>query len=103
MASELAAQRRSRRAAARRRRERERPREGRASGAPSRRIPLPSRGSQVLDEPVARQARYGLQGPRLLEEVRSARHDLELLIAGEPVVGLAVQLEDLEVVSPDDQ
>lgn len=47
--------------------------------------------------------RHGLEGARLLEEVRRARDDLEPSLAGKLREGFAVQADHGEVVSADDQ
>jgi hypothetical protein len=70
---------------------------------PQPRGSLPSPPSQVPHEPLACQARHLLEGARLLEEVRRAGDDGELLRRGEERQSLPVEPEDRGVVAADDQ
>ena len=58
---------------------------------------------QEMPEPRSGEAGDGLQRPGLLEQVRRAGDDLEVLLAPEPGVSLPVQLDDLAILAPDDE
>ena len=62
-----------------------------------------ARGGQVALEPVAGQGHHLFQRPRLLEQVRRARHQLSAFSHGSFAERLLVQLDDPVIVAADDQ
>ena len=62
-----------------------------------------ARGREVVDEPVAGESGGGLEGAGLLEQVGRAGDDLDPMLAGHLVGGLAVEFEHLHVATSDDE
>lgn len=58
---------------------------------------------ECLSEPVGRQTGDLFELPFPFKEVAGACNDVQFLLAGEPIVGLAVEFKYLRVGSADDE